>query len=274
MIEQSEPMFAGSSLMTAFGVLMGLLVLASCSTTENEKPVSLSGNSQGKVIGTVSYRERVALPPDAVVEVVLLDVSRMDVAATTIAEQTIKPSGQVPIKFELVYDTAAIDPRMQYAVRATIKRRDNYLFVTDRSYPVLTRGSSDRVDLILVRSGGAEAPVADAELHETRWELRALANEQVKPSAGQEMHFLQFDDVSNTVSGFVGCNNFTGEYMVSGTALEFGSLARTKRACPSMALEDRCHRALQAAVRYEIRGTWLILYGAEGELATFEAWYE
>lgn len=273
-MKQSESTFSGSSLMTAFGILIGLLLLVSCSTTESEKPMSISGNSTGRVIGTVSYRERVALPPDAVVEVVLLDVSRMDVAATTIAEQTIKPSGQVPIEFELVYETAAIDPRMQYAVRATIKRRDNYLFVTDRSYPVLTRGNSDVVDLVLVRSGGAEAPVADAELHGTRWELRTLANEQVKPEAGQEMNFLQFGDVSKTVSGFLGCNNVTGEYMVSGTALEFGSLASTKRACPSLALEDRCHRALQAAVRYEIRGTWLILYGDEGELATFEAWYE
>ena len=271
---QSEPTFAGSFFMTVFGVVIGLLLLASCSTTANEEPVSLSGNLPGKLIGTVSYRERVALPPDAVVEVVLLDVSRMDVAATIITEQTIKPSGQVPIEFELVYDTGAIDPRMQYAVRATIKRRENYLFVTDRSYPVLTRGNSDRVDLVLVRSGGAEAPVADADLYGTRWELRALANEQVKPEAGQEMHFLQFDDVSNTVSGFIGCNNFTGEYIASGKALEFGNLARTMRVCPSMALEDRSHRALQGAVRYEIRGTWLILYGAEGELAAFEAWYE
>ena len=107
-MEQSEPTFFGSSFMTVFGVVIKLLLLASCSTTENEKIVSLSGHLPGEVIGTVSYRECVALPPDAVVEIVLLDVSRMDVAATTITEQTIKPSDQVPIKFELVYDTAAI----------------------------------------------------------------------------------------------------------------------------------------------------------------------
>ena len=273
-MEKWESALRGSSFMTVFGGIMGLLLLASCNTAGSEKPVSLHGNSSGIISGTVSYRERIALPPDAVVEVVLLDVSRMDVAATTIAEQTIEPSGQIPIQFELVYETAAIDPRMQYAVRATIKRRGSPLFVTDRSYPVLTRGNPDRVDLVLVRSGGGQAPVADAELHGTRWELRQLADERVNGEAGQEMHFLQFDDGNKTVSGFVGCNSFTGTYTVSGTALEFGDLARTMRACPSMALEDRCHRALQAVERYEIRGTWLILYGADGELAAFEAWYE
>jgi putative lipoprotein len=241
---------------------------------ESEKPVSLEDNSTGMISGTVSYRERIALPPDVVVEVLLLDVSRMDVAATTIAEQTIEPSGQVPIEFELVYDTAAIDPRMQYAVRATIKRHDRSLFVTDQSYPVITRGNPDHVDLVLVRSGGGEAPVADAELPGTRWELRELANERVNREAGQEMFFLQFDDANETATGFVGCNNFTGKYKVSGTAIEFGNLAQTMRACPSMVLEDRFHRALQAAERYEISGTWLMLYGSEGELATFEAWYE
>ena len=258
-MEKWESALRGSSFMSVFGGIMGLLLLASCNTAGSEKPVSLHGNSSGIITGTVSYRERIALPPDAVVEVVLLDVSRMDVAATTIAEQSIERSGQIPIQFELVYETAAIDPRMQYAVRATIKRRGSPLFVTDRSYPVLTRGNPDRVDLVLVRSGGGQAPVADA---------------RVNGEAGQEMHFLQFDDGNKTVSGFVGCNSFTGTYTVSGTALEFGDLARTMRACPSMALEDRCHLALQAVVRYEIRGTWLILYGADGELAAFEAWYE
>ena len=76
------------------------------------------------------------------------------------------------------------------------------------------------------------------------------------------------------MTGFAGCNNFTGPYTASDNALEFGNLAVTMRAYPSMEVEDRFLRALQSAERYEIRGTWLILYGADGELAAFEAWYE
>jgi putative lipoprotein len=93
-----------------------------------------------------------ALTPEAVVEVQLLDVSLADAAARLIAEQTIKPEHQVPIPFELSYDPADIDDRMSYAVRATIHSGGKTLFITDRSYPVLTRGHPARADLVLVRS--------------------------------------------------------------------------------------------------------------------------
>ena len=103
------------------------------------------------VTGTVSYRERIALPPDAVVLVQLRDVSLMDVAAKLISEQIIKPEHSVPISFSLPYAAQDIDERMTYSVFATIRSGDRLLFVSDRSYPVLTRGNSDHVDLILVQ---------------------------------------------------------------------------------------------------------------------------
>ena len=112
----------------------------------------LAGSEPASVTGTVSYRERIALTPEAVVEVQLLDVSLADASAKLIARQTIKPKRQVPIPFELVYDPADIDERFTYTVRATIRERGRLLFTTDRSYRVLTRGSPNHVDLILVRT--------------------------------------------------------------------------------------------------------------------------
>jgi putative lipoprotein len=103
------------------------------------------------VTGTVSYRERIALPPDAVVLVQLRDVSLMDVAAKLISEQIIKPEHSVPIPFSLPYAPQDIDERMTYSVFATIRSGDRLLFVSDRSYQVLTRGHSDYIDLILVQ---------------------------------------------------------------------------------------------------------------------------
>ena len=273
-MKRSGEKYSDQSLKVVVGGIVTLFLLGACDTADNDTMAVQQSSPSGKVNGTVSYRERIALPLDAVVDVVLLDVSRMDVAAETIAKQTIEPAGQVPVPFELVYDTAAIDPRMQYAVRATIKRGDNLLFVTDRSYPVLTQGNPDSANLVLVRSGGGTAPVADANFNGTRWELRALAGKSVNLEASQNMHFLQFNDGERAVAGFIGCNNVTGEYTVSGTALKFGNLARTMRACPSMETEDRFHDVLREVERYEINGTWLILYGPENEIATFEAWYE
>jgi putative lipoprotein len=112
--------------------------------------MSNSADRRPAVTGTVSYREPVALPQDAVIEVSLLDVSLMDVAAKLISKQTITPDQALPIPFKLHYDPQDIDQRMTYAVQARILDGDDkLLFVTDISYQVLTRGQPDRVDLVL-----------------------------------------------------------------------------------------------------------------------------
>jgi putative lipoprotein len=114
--------------------------------------VSLAGGESASVAGSVTYRERIALTPEASVEVQLLDVSIADASAKIIASQTIQPEHQVPIPFELVYDPTEIDERFTYAVRATIRDGGRLMFTTDRSYRVLTRGSPNHVDLVLVRT--------------------------------------------------------------------------------------------------------------------------
>ena len=103
------------------------------------------------ISGTVSYRERMALTPQARLIVSLQDVSRADARATTLAEKEIGNPGPVPIAFELEYDPADIDQRMSYAIRAEIHDQNRMLFTTDTHTPVLTRGAGDHVDMMLVR---------------------------------------------------------------------------------------------------------------------------
>ena len=90
-----------------WSLLWLLLLLAGCSVTGGESS-SLLDTKVATVTGTVTYRERIALPPDAVVEIKLLDVSPMDVAATLIAEQAIIPQHQVPIAFALPYTRSTL----------------------------------------------------------------------------------------------------------------------------------------------------------------------
>jgi putative lipoprotein len=128
-----------------------LLLLPGLSTAGAEGPAAgVTGNAQ-LVTGSVSYRERIALPADAVIHVSLRDVSLMDVVAKLISEQTITPQHQVPVTFALEYDPEDIDERMTYAVHATIRSAGRLIFTTDRSYQVLTRGKSSHVELILVK---------------------------------------------------------------------------------------------------------------------------
>jgi uncharacterized lipoprotein YbaY len=71
---------------------------------------SMQSEKQATVTGTVFYLQRILLPPDAAVEVKLVDISRQDAPAVTISDQKITDPGQVPIPFELPYDPAKIDP--------------------------------------------------------------------------------------------------------------------------------------------------------------------
>ena len=127
------------------------LLVAACAVAGDEPGITPGGIGTATVTGTVTYRERIALTSQAVVEVQLLDVSLADVPAKRIARQTIWPTHQVPIPFELSYDPVSIDARMTYAVHATIRDGGKLLFTTDRHYPVLTRGGPRHVDLVLVR---------------------------------------------------------------------------------------------------------------------------
>lgn len=129
-------------------LLLTLLVLlhATPSTATDKLP--------GVVTGTVTYRERMALPPNAVVEVELRNVSLTDVQATVIASQTIVNPPQVPIAFRLEFDLRQIEPRYSYAISARITIEDQLAFINDQSYLVLTRGRPDRVEMVLRRVGG------------------------------------------------------------------------------------------------------------------------
>ena len=105
------------------------------------------------VTGTLTYRERVSLPPDAVASVRLEDVSLADAPSVVIAERVIANPGQVPIRFEIGYDPALIDERRDYAVQATIARGGELLFVNDTVYSVLTWGNPSDVEMVLVSVG-------------------------------------------------------------------------------------------------------------------------
>jgi putative lipoprotein len=113
------------------------------------------------VTGTVTYRERMALPPGALVHVVLEDVSLADAPATVIAEETIQSAGQVPIPFTLQLDPAAIDPHHRYAVRARITdAADRLYWMSTALYPVLTHGHPREVEVVVRRVGAAPASTA------------------------------------------------------------------------------------------------------------------
>jgi putative lipoprotein len=145
--------------------------------------------ANAQLTGTVAYRERIALPSDAVFDVQLLDTSLADVAAQTVAEVLINAEGrQVPVPFTLTYDPAKIVPTHRYSVRATIRSGDGMLmFSSTQAYPVLTHGTPSKVNLILHTVGHGAKPGASAkkQVGSTPAES-AVSASQPSPSAASE----------------------------------------------------------------------------------------
>ncbi|MGH8849181.1 MAG: YbaY family lipoprotein [Polaromonas sp.] len=144
--------------MMKMAVLGALGLLTACATGPASQPaasgaaavpVAPAASSGVRVSGTISYLQRVALPPDSDVIVQLRDVSRVDAKAGILAEQRFTARSQVPLPFELMVEPAKIDPRMRYAVAARIERGGRLMFINDKLYPVLTQGHGSRVEMVL-----------------------------------------------------------------------------------------------------------------------------
>lgn len=115
------------------------------------------------VNGTAAYLQRIAMPPDAVLTVQLQDISRADARATVLGESS-EAFGrrQVPLAYSIKVRRSAIDPRMRYAVRASISVDGEMQFATTRHYPVLTHGAPHQLDLVLQAVPEAGGPSAAA----------------------------------------------------------------------------------------------------------------
>jgi putative lipoprotein len=98
--------------------------------------------SAASVTGTVTYLLRIALQPDAFISVRLQDTSLQDVPAVLIAEQVQDADGlQVPIPYQIAYDSSQIVENHTYTVSATITEGGAVTWRSTTAIPVITRGA-------------------------------------------------------------------------------------------------------------------------------------
>lgn len=111
------------------------------------------------VSGNVTYRQRIALPRNAVLIVRLVEVTRQGTVSEIVAQERIDiGERQVPIPFDMAYDPRRIEERGEYVVQAEIREGDRLLFTTETNYPVITRGNPRVVDVTVVPVGGGRVP--------------------------------------------------------------------------------------------------------------------
>lgn len=225
--------------------------------------------------GTVTYLQRLMLPPTTTIEIALQDVSRADAPARTLATYRIPDPGAPPYRFAFAYDPARIDPSRSYTVMARVLVDEKLLMITDTAYPVLTRGGGTEVEMVMKMVGDTPPPKPDVDFVNTYWKILTLGGMSVEVQQDKrEPHIILRTDGSYNAT--VGCNMIRGGYLLDGTEVSFQPGAATLMACPPPldALERSLGQMLSSAARHRVQGEQMELLGPGDEvLATFQAVY-
>lgn len=209
--------------------------------------------------GTVAYREKIALPPDALVEITLEDVSLADAKAIPLGMVTVKAADGVPVDFEIRYDDQMVLERHRYTVRAVILVDDKAMWRSTQSFPALTNGAPETVDVLVQMMQG----FSELNLSGTAWKVVGLNG---APIQSGRLPILAFD-AEGRASGSSGCNRFSGGYSLDDDKISFGPLASTRMACPGeLATQEMdFFKALGAVASAHTEGAQLVLKNSDGD---------
>jgi putative lipoprotein len=139
-----------SARFTAACLLAPTVLVASCASQRTDD----NDAATASISGTVSYVQRIAMPPQNTVTIKLLDVSRADAPAVELGKQIISNAGNPPINFVIRYNPADVRPTGTYAIAATIEADGRILFRTTEQFNVLTREAPKDDISVLVKMTG------------------------------------------------------------------------------------------------------------------------
>ncbi|MBT8146147.1 MAG: YbaY family lipoprotein [Gammaproteobacteria bacterium] len=216
---------------------------------------------------SISYRERIALPPDAQLDVQLIEVSRADVASGRIASQRFAMTS-VPMAITLNYDSQVVAEQARYAIVASIWSGDEQIFRTARRFSVLdgsvagTETETVEVQLTMVTEDD-QISGPPRSIRGIQWAATEVAGQAW---SNADPATLTIDDEMN-FSSFGGCNRFSGQLILTESEINFPeNFAGTLMTCPGQAeaLERTYLDALRLVSRYLRYGGGLIMTDASG----------
>jgi putative lipoprotein len=244
-------------------VIMGLS-LAGCAALNKTAP-------ENRIEGTVWYKERMLLPPDAEVAVFLEDVSKADAPATIIASTAFKAKESPPWDFVLTFDPDTIEERNRYGLRAKITRDEQLLFVSTEANPVFRDDGDNSVRIQVSRvdnafAEGKNSSPSTTDLAGIAWQLVGMGGDANDPEAVKKPLNIVFVEEGKQVHGYAGCNSFTGGYSQAEAQLSFEAIAATSMACgEGMAREREFLEALRDTTQLEIENGELTLLNDDSE---------
>ncbi|ODT82958.1 MAG: hypothetical protein ABS76_05385 [Pelagibacterium sp. SCN 64-44] len=211
--------------------------------------------------GEVTYRERIALPPDARLRMTLLRLPGEGVVVSATGQPT--AGGQVPLSFTLNVRSSTIGSGGSYGLRAEILSGGQVLFRNER--PVAVDPASPQAGLIIVNraAGPRPGPVAPANpLADTQWVVTAIGGTPVLAQSKVTLQIM----ADNGAGGRGGCNSYFAETRFEDSPLSFGPVAGTMMACSEalMEQEGRYYDALARTANFARTGKSLHLLDSAG----------
>jgi putative lipoprotein len=233
--------------------------------------VSPAFAAKATLSGQVTYRERIALPEAATLQIQLIDQTlptlppRLDVKAPIGA-------GQVPLNFNLGFDDALILPSHTYALIATIAVPEGVMFRNSAPYVLDPLAPAQPVLIVTKRFvTAADAAPASAEpetaaprpaIFDVTWSATTIAGAKVLPRAHPTLQM----GADMRVGGSTGCNSWFAQAELQGDTLRLGQIGATLIACPErVATQEKAFTtALAQSARWQVSGDILTLFGIDG----------
>ncbi|WP_311794325.1 META domain-containing protein [Ferirhizobium litorale] len=225
---------------------------------------------EASISGSVFYRERMALPNNAVLTVNLMETGMHD--APPIATTRVEPTGQVPIAFTLKVPETQLSEGRMLGLVAQISVQGTVWFANPDPTPIDRSKPGAPISILMHRVAEQPDPSAAAPdgVKAIQWRLVKLGGKDAAPDVDTNLTFHE----DGTVSGSGGCNRIGGGAKFTGQKVKFGKFFGTMMACDEAKTrqESAFLEILPSVEAYALDGDTLILLDAGGAaVAQFKA---
>ncbi|QIL83133.1 META domain-containing protein [Diaphorobacter sp. HDW4A] len=232
------------------------------------------------ITGRAFSRTRIYIPPEAVFEAALMDVTNENQPPVALARQRIEPAGPAPFDLNIPFETRQLQRNGKYVVQAQVSLYNQLLYYTPGSHPVLPDPAFHRTDVILEPYPQTYATArAGIAFTQTHWRLVSVGEEPTAtmsaPEKGAAPAFVLFHPsrgdlpeggAQGEFSGSGGCNRFLGSYELQGARLRLRLNTTSIRLCLEGGKDEPAFLgALLQASGFMQRGRELVLRDQEGK---------
>ncbi len=222
--------------------------------------------AETRVMGSLTYRQRIALPQDAIATISVYRAGETGEGGDPVRQESFALNGrQVPVPFQIVI--AGEDAGAVYTLDAAIRTADGELLWTSEPVQAFAAdGVDEEIGMVMMVPAG-RTRVVQEDITGRDWLVAGLEGQPVLSASRITMNF----GADGRISGNASCNAFTGSYKINNSQIYIGPLALTRKACvpPLMEQERAFIDLLEKVSQLQIdeSGT-LTISGADGETLT------